>query len=87
MSVRTLQRRLSAEAACFADLLDDVRHFMAQEYLSADHLSLMEVAFLLGFSEPNSFFRAFRRWTGTTPDSYRRQRTQPERAPRAPRKA
>jgi len=81
MSMRTLQRRLSAEGARFADLLDDVRHFMAQEYLSADHLNLMEIAFLLGFSDPNSFFRAFRRWTGTTPDSYRRQRCQPSRAP------
>ena len=47
---------------------------MAQEYL-ASGLKLMEIAFLLGFTDPNSFFRAFRRWTGTTPDSYRRDRS------------
>lgn len=74
ISARTLQRRLSEEGATFGDLLDDVRHAMAAEYLTADSMNLMEIAFLLGFSDPNSFFRAFRRWTGTTPDVYRRQR-------------
>jgi AraC-like DNA-binding protein len=74
MSMRTLQRRLSEEGARFGDLLDDVRHAMAAEYLATDSMNLMEMAFLLGFSDPNSFFRAFRRWTGTTPDAYRRQR-------------
>jgi AraC-like DNA-binding protein len=73
MSMRTLQRRLSEEGARFGDLLDDVRHSMAAEYLATDSMNLMEMAFLLGFSDPNSFFRAFRRWTGTTPDAYRRQ--------------
>ena len=74
ISARTLQRRLSREGAQFGDLLDEVRHAMAAEYLAANNMNLMEIAFLLGFSDPNSFFRAFRRWTGTTPDVYRRQR-------------
>jgi AraC-like DNA-binding protein len=81
MSVRTLQRRLSAEAARFGDLVDDVRRGVAEEYLSVDGMNLMEIGFLLGFSDPNSFFRAFKRWTGTTPHAYRRQRQKAEHPP------
>jgi AraC-like DNA-binding protein len=84
MSMRTLQRRLSEEGVRFGDLLDDVRHAMAAEYLATDSMNLMEMAFLLGFSDPNSFFRAFRRWTGTTPDAYRRRHQKTAREPNAP---
>jgi AraC-like DNA-binding protein len=67
MSARTLQRHLRGEGARFADLLDQVRRELAMSYLDDRRLSVSEIAFLLGYTEPSAFFRAFRRWTGTTP--------------------
>jgi AraC-like DNA-binding protein len=75
-SARSLQRRLSAEGTCFNDLVDGVRHEMALRYLDDGRASLAEVSYLLGFAHPNAFFRAFKRWTGTTADSYRRAKEQ-----------
>lgn len=74
MSPRTLQRRLRAEGVGYQTILDGVRKELAQSYLAHEDLSAAEVAFLLGFSEPASFNRAFKRWTGTTPSGYRRGR-------------
>jgi len=71
MSERTLQRRLAEQKLSFTDLLDDVRRESALEYLKARRVSVEEVAFLLGFATPSSFFRAFKRWTGTTPQGWR----------------
>lgn len=71
LSTRTLQRRLSQEGVRFATLLDEARIEMAQRFLKADRASLTEIAYLLGFSEPNSFFRFFKRWTGKTPADFR----------------
>jgi AraC-like DNA-binding protein len=71
MSERTLQRRLAEQKLSFTDLLDDVRRESALEYLKARRVSVDEVAFLLGFATPSSFFRAFKRWTGTTPQGWR----------------
>lgn len=71
LSSRTLQRRLSADKVSFRDLLDSVRRELAEQYLQSSMASLMEISYLLGFADPNSFFRAFKRWTGTTPDVYR----------------
>jgi AraC-like DNA-binding protein len=71
MSARTLQRRLGDRETTFQALLDGVRRRYAERYLSDDRLSLGEIAFLLGFSEPSNFHRAFRRWTGTTPSAFR----------------
>jgi AraC-like DNA-binding protein len=71
MSARTLSRRLKAEHTTFGDLLERVRREMAQRYLRDQRLSVHEVAFLLGYSEPSTFFRSFRRWTGTTPRGWR----------------
>lgn len=70
-STRTLQRRLSAEGVSFAELLDTFRRRMASELLQRHDLAVYEVAFLLGYSEPSTFFRAFRRWTGMSPLQYR----------------
>ncbi len=80
MSIRTLQRRLADEGVRFNDLVDDIRREAAERYLSAGKISMIEVAFLLGFADPNSFYRAFKRWTGTTPMAYR-QTAQQERRP------
>ncbi len=72
MSPRTLKRRLQEEGTTFQDLLDEVRCDLAKRYLEAQKVSVGEVSFLLGFSEPSAFHRAFKRWTGTTPLSYQR---------------
>lgn len=71
LSTRTLQRRLGDAQLSFRELLDEVRRELALQYLRGGLGSLMEISYLLGFADPNSFFRAFKRWTGTTPDVYR----------------
>ena len=70
-SVRTLQRHLKAEGHTFAELLDSVRKELARSYLRDAALSVSEVAFLLGYSEPSSFHRAFKRWEGEGPSEFR----------------
>ncbi len=67
MSSRTLQRRLQDEGTTFQRTLDEVRTELARHYLMQSKMSGAEISFLLGFEDPNSFFRAFHRWTGTTP--------------------
>ena len=59
------------EARNFSDLLDRFRERMAVDLLQRQDLAIYEVAFLLGYSEPSTFFRAFRRWTGMSPLKYR----------------
>jgi len=66
MTARSLQRRLKDEGTSFQALREDVRRELANRYLD-DDLSIAEISFLLGFSEPSAFFRAFKRWTGLTP--------------------
>ncbi|MVW75513.1 AraC family transcriptional regulator [Pseudomonas xionganensis] len=73
LSQRTLQRRLQEEGGSFQQLLDDTRRELAQQYLAQPALSLLEIAYLLGFADPSNFFRAFRRWFGLTPGEYRAQ--------------
>jgi AraC-like DNA-binding protein len=72
MSARSLQRRLLAARTSFQKQLDQVRHELSMQYLEED-LALAEVAFLLGFSEPSNFHRAFKRWTGVTPAEARQR--------------
>jgi AraC-like DNA-binding protein len=72
LSERTLQRRLRSEETSFATLLDSVRNELAVMYLDDPQLAIFEVAYLLGFSDPSAFNRAFRRWTNLTPRDYRR---------------
>ena len=71
-SVRTLQRRLTDEETTFAHVLEAFRKEMASGLLRNRELSIYEVAFLLGYSEPSTFHRAFRRWTGSSPQEFRR---------------
>src|ERR1700694_3886511 len=70
MSERTLQRRLEEEATSFLQLLDDTRRELAEQYLSRLHLSLAQAAYLLGFADQRSFFRARRRWFGISPPAF-----------------
>lgn len=73
MTVRTLQRKLEQEGWRYAELLNDVRQRLARELLGRAEASVTEVAFLLGFSEPSAFHKAFQRWTGQSPGEWRRR--------------
>ena len=71
MSNRTLQRRLSEEGTSFKSLLTQTRHNQAREYLRDSSLDIKEVAFLIGYEDQNSFYRAFHLWEGDTPSNWR----------------
>lgn len=73
ISVSTLRRRLLEEGCSYQQIKDECRRNAALIYLDAPQLSLAEVASLTGFSEPSAFFRAFRKWTGSTPSDYRQR--------------
>ncbi|WP_271103648.1 AraC family transcriptional regulator [Pseudomonas tohonis] len=74
LSTRVLRRRLGESALALPTLLDEVRKDLAQLYLQHTDFALLEIAYLLGFAEQSSFSRAFRRWTGTAPTDFRRQK-------------
>jgi AraC-like DNA-binding protein len=71
MSVRTLQARLAVEDARFSELVEGQRERLARGHLAQGTLSLDEIADRLGYGEQTSFGRAFKRWTGQTPQQYR----------------
>ncbi|MGD0189945.1 MAG: AraC family transcriptional regulator [Rhizomicrobium sp.] len=71
VSRQTLFRKLKAEGTTFEKVLDELRHQMALNYLSGKKVSVNETAYLVGFSEPAAFSRAFKRWTGTSPRALR----------------
>lgn len=71
VSNRTLQRKLKEEGTTFKALLQDARFELARKYLKQPGRSIVETAYLLGFSEPSTFSRAFKRWTGLSPQEYR----------------
>jgi AraC-like DNA-binding protein len=68
---RTLQRKLGEHGVRYQDLLDELRRELALAYLRDPRLAIAEVAYLLAFSEPRAFHRAFRRWTASTPSVWR----------------
>jgi AraC-like DNA-binding protein len=71
VSERTLHRRLTDEGTSFGDLVEDARRERASLLLQDRSLSASQVGFLLGYAEPAAFFRAFKRWTGQTPEAWR----------------
>jgi AraC-like DNA-binding protein len=71
ISRQTLYRRLKAEGTTFEAIIDDLRHRLAVDYLSARKVSVNETAYLVGFSDPAAFSRAFKRWTGKAPSHAR----------------
>ncbi|MGJ3241292.1 MAG: AraC family transcriptional regulator ligand-binding domain-containing protein [Anaerolineae bacterium] len=71
ISRRTLQRHLSNEGTTFQEILDGLREKLARHYLLKSAYSSTQIAFLLGYEDPNSFSRAFRSWTGETPERVR----------------
>ena len=73
MSGRTLQRKLREHGTSHQELLDQMRRDLAIRYLEEPEMAICEVAYLLGFSESSALHRAFKRWTGRTPNEFRRQ--------------
>jgi AraC-like DNA-binding protein len=71
MSDHTFQRRLAGEATSFTDLVDETRREVAQHHLANDRLSFGEIAYLLGYADQSTFFRASNRWFGESPGDYR----------------
>ncbi|MDJ0944911.1 MAG: helix-turn-helix transcriptional regulator [Kiloniellales bacterium] len=73
LSVRTLQRRLLAAGLTYHQLLDEVRLETAIHLLVRSDNSVAETARALGYAHPGHFTRAFRRWTGDAPASFRKR--------------
>jgi AraC-like DNA-binding protein len=71
LSTRTLQRRLTEQGITFQRLLEEARHELARHYLLHSSLELNQTAYLLGYEDANSFFRAFHHWEGTSPGQWR----------------
>src|SRR5207253_6609254 len=71
MSTRTLQRRLTEQRISFQRLLEEARRELARHYLLHSSRQLNETAYLLGYEDANSFFRAFHHWEGTSPGQWR----------------
>ncbi|MEM9041219.1 MAG: AraC family transcriptional regulator ligand-binding domain-containing protein [Actinomycetota bacterium] len=73
MSVRTLQRRVDDLGTSVSAVIDDVREATARQLMSDPDLTLLDIALSLGYSGESTFRRAFRRWTGQSPATYRRE--------------
>ena len=71
LSARTLQRRLTEQGITFQRLLEEARRELARHYLLHSSVELSETAYLLGYEDANSFFRAFHHWEGTSPSQWR----------------
>jgi AraC-like DNA-binding protein len=71
ISARTLQRRLRENGSSFSAVLEELRRELSGDLLADKKLAVSDVAFLLGYSEPSAFRRAFRRWRGVSPRRFR----------------
>lgn len=71
LSRRSLQRRLREEGTSYAEVVKSLRREKARLLLRDPHLAIYEVGYLLGYSDPSAFSRAFRRWNGRSPGQYR----------------
>jgi AraC-like DNA-binding protein len=71
LSIRNLQRRLKEAGTTYQVILDDSREALALNLIKDKALPLYEISFLVGFTEPSAFYKAFRRWTGKRPGDYR----------------
>lgn len=83
ISRQTLYRRLKAEGTMFETVLDDLRRKLALHYLEGQKVSVNETAYLVGFSDPSAFSRAFKRWTRKSPRDFAMQ-SAAHRSPNAP---
>lgn len=73
LSPRTLQRRLTEEGESFQQLLAAARRDLARHYLQHSALELNETAYVLGYEDAHSFFRAFQSWEGVSPGAWRQR--------------
>lgn len=73
LPVRQLQRHLQQQSTTYQKRMQEVRYMLAEQYLSDPHLSLQEIALLLGYSEQSAFQRAFKQWRAITPQQWRSQ--------------
>lgn len=71
ISVRTLQRRLKEEGLTYQGVIESLKHQLAIDYLKNKNLSIIEIAYLLDYSDGSSFNRAFKKWERTTPTEWR----------------
>jgi len=71
MSDHTFQRRLTSEGTSFSKLVDETRRELVQRHLADRRLSSSEIAYLVGYSDQSTFFRATHRWFGESPGEYR----------------
>jgi AraC-like DNA-binding protein len=71
LAPRTLQRKLADAGASFQQVLDQARFALARDYLRQPGLSLVDIAFLLGYQEQSAFTHAFREWAGMNPGAWR----------------
>jgi AraC-like DNA-binding protein len=78
MSTRSFTRQLAEEGTTFGEILERLRRSRASRYLADDQMSVQQIAWLLGYSEPGAFTHAYKRWTGTTPGQARRKQPSPE---------
>jgi AraC-like DNA-binding protein len=78
VSRHTLFRKLRAEGVTFEKILDELRYKMALQYLVKEKMSVNETTYLLGFSDPATFSRVFKRWTGASPRIYLSRRDSPD---------
>ena len=75
MSTRSFTRHLAEEGITFAEILERLRQRLASRYLADDSISIQQIAWLLGYSEPGAFTHAYKRWTGTAPRRARKRPT------------
>lgn len=71
MSPRTLQRRLAADGVSFQEVLDSIRQDVCMAHLEDSNMTVGDIAYLAGFADPSTFYRAFKKWTGKTPLEHR----------------
>ncbi len=71
LSLRSFQRKLKLAKTSYSELLDQVRHEMARNYLKPPQYQVIMVAYMLGYTDPSNFARAFKRWDGLTPNEFR----------------
>ena len=83
-SPRTLQRRLAEDGATFQQLLQEARRELARHYLLHSSLELNDTAYLLGYEDAHSFFRAFHHWEGSPPGEWRARHARSRPRPVAP---
>jgi AraC-like DNA-binding protein len=80
LSTRTLQRRLTEDGATFQQLIQEARRELARHYLLHSPLELNQTAYLLGYEDAHSFFRAFHGWEGSSPGQWRARHVRPARS-------